>query len=740
MTLTETPPTLSAVVVLPRSPAHPSCRPAPPTTTRTTDRLAGLDGLRALAVLAVLAFHFGVSWLPGGYLGVDLFYVLSGFLITLLLVGEHSSRGRIALGRFWARRARRLLPCLFLVVLAAAAYVRFVAPPGAYPGFRSDALSALFYFSNWHQIAANANYFVATGPPSPLTHTWSLAIEEQFYLLWPLVVLGVLRLCGRSRPATGVTVLGSLSLAGALASAAEMALRYGPSADTTRLYFGTDTHAQPLLVGAFVACLLVRIRMRSPGPSRSRIPAAVTEGLRAVLVVGGAAALSILAILMVRLPGSDGGAYQGGFLLAAACCAVIIVAAVTMPTGPFARLLSARPLVWLGTVSYGIYLWHYPLGLYLSPTRTGLTGPALFVARFGATVALAATSYYLVERPVMEGRFWRGARAFLPAGAAIAGTTALALVATAAAPVAATPVRRNSPSLAIRATSASGTLTAPITPPHEVLVLGDSTALVLSYALAATAPASTSVVDGGLFGCGLAIATRATAAFSSAGLPMVDACNASTAPAQQWPAIDAQKVAATGPGDLVVFLAGHWETQEILLDGHWTNLDSASFRAYELHQLQELASLAVSRGAHLELFTMACMDGGFAQGDPPGPTDSARRRDYYNAMLRQVAAEDPAQVSVVDFGSLVCPTGTFTQYLNGVQVRTADGVHTPAYAPDNPFAGNATRAVADAFYSWLGPRLWPMMLDHLAAPSSSGVPAPATSLPAVHATAPSPAG
>ncbi len=203
--------------------------------------IPALDGIRALAVLGVMAYHGGIPFLSAGFLGVDTFFVLSGFLITSLLVSEWQRRQTIRLGAFWARRARRLLPALLVVLLFVAFYVEFIASQGTYPDLRLDALSTLFYVANWHFILVGSNYFVQTGPPSLLTHTWSLAIEEQFYLVWPLVVLGVLHFSRSVRVLLGVCV------AGALASAAEMALLYHPGMNLTRLYYGTDTHAQCML-------------------------------------------------------------------------------------------------------------------------------------------------------------------------------------------------------------------------------------------------------------------------------------------------------------------------------------------------------------------------------------------------------------------------------------------------------------------------------------------------------------
>jgi hypothetical protein len=191
---------------------------------------------------------------------------------------------------------------------------------------------------------------------------------------------------------------------------------------------------------------------------------------------------------------------------------------------------------------------------------------------------------------------------------------------------------------------------------------------------------------------------------------MFSACNSSTPPDQQWPAIYAQRVADTEPGDVVLFLAGRWETQGILRNGHWTDILSPSFQSYELNQMRLLADVATAHGAHLDVLTMACMDPGAAVGDPPGPSDSAARRDIYNHLLREAASEFPGKVSVIDFGSILCPTGHYAQMLDGVQVRTPDGIHTPSFAPGNPFVGNSTQAVADNFYSWLAPRIWPQIV------------------------------
>jgi peptidoglycan/LPS O-acetylase OafA/YrhL len=673
------------------SPAELAARPS--ATGR--DRIVALDGLRAVGVLLIMGFHFGIGWLSGGFIGVDLFYVLSGYLITGLLIGEFRKRGSIKLSSFWLRRARRLLPALVIVLVVVTLLVRYDAAPGTYPGFRMSALSSLFYFSNWWQIAASGNYFIATGAPSPLTHTWSLAVEEQFYLVWPLVVLGVLYV---SRAfVRGIKVLLVVSVAGVVASTLEMALRYSPAVNTTRLYFGTDTHAQSVMVGATLACILTIVQMRRGADGMA--PAARSGGARLALVALGLAGLAGLVTLAVAMAGTDALTYQGGILLAALCSAAVLIAAVCVRGGVLARGLALRPLVWVGTVSYGAYLWHYPVFVFMDTQATGLSGFWLLASRFATTFAFASASYYLVERPIMIGTFWRSLRAIGPATAAMVTTVVVIVAATAAPATAVADVHRYH----------ALPFTAAVHPPL-VVVLGDSTGSTLSVALQSTEPGGTNVVDAGLFGCGLAIGSWVSNNPPKPELAMFPACNQASPPSQQWPAQDIPPVRPAVRGDLVLFVAGPWETQDILRNGRWTNITEPSFQRYELSQLRTLVGIATAHGAHLVLTTMAATAVGAYFHAKPLRQDSSRRRLIYDRLIRTVAREYPAKVSILDLGQILSPGGVFREYQDGVQIRTVDGIHTPSYQPGNGFTNNSSQAVADAFYNWLSPRIWPLIL------------------------------
>ncbi len=672
--------------------AHRSNRHARPSATGRA-RIPALDGIRALALVLIMTFHFGVSWLPGGYLGVDMFFVLSGYLITGLLIGEYRRSHRIVLSAFWLRRARRLLPALVLVLVAVTLMVRFAEPAGLYPGFRMNALSAEFYFSNWWQIATSSNYFVATGAVSPLTHTWSLAVEEQFYLVWPLVAVAVLHL-SRSL-VRGVRVLALISLAGAAASVAEMAVLYGPSVNTTRLYFGTDTHAEAILIGAALACVLTLVQLRR-GQEGMAPPARSVLACTALFAVG-VLGIAGIVTLSVTMDGTSAFAYRGGLALGSLCAAAIILGVVCVQNGAVARLLSLGPLVWIGTVSYGAYLWHYPVFVYLDGARTGLTDFALLVVRAAVTFAIAAASYYILERPILERTYWRTLRAAVPAVAVVAGTAALVLAGTAA-EASANP---SAPLPSTQATAAGQHLV-------PVLLEGDSTALTLGPAIvneAAALHVGIQLIDDGVEGCGIAEGTELV---DSGVIHQVSIqCNTSAPATQQWPALLQGEVAKYRP-KVVVLLAGRWEVHDwINSDGSETNITDPTFAAYVKQQLQRFVAIASSQGAHVILMTAPYYDSGELPDGQPKPEDNPGRVDVYNRLVRQVAAATAA-TGLIDLNPIVCPGGRYTQSIGNIVVRAPDGVHFPYVVVDG--APGVTADSPDQFNrfaSWIGPKLLP---------------------------------
>jgi peptidoglycan/LPS O-acetylase OafA/YrhL len=363
-----------------------------------------LDGIRALAVAAILAFHGQLSWARGGFLGVDAFFVLSGYLITSLLIEEWRRTGHIDLPAFWARRARRLLPALYLLLLAMAGYAVVFARAEELKDLRGDALSALAGISNWWPFIVDRDY------STPLRHIWSLSIEQQWYLVWPPVFLLLIR--ARSSP---LRLLFAATVLLALASVLLSAWLYEPETVPRRVYFGTDTRAQSLLVGAALAALLVQY-----GPIRG-----VRAG-RALQILGILCAAAV-AWAWMRTPVHHEFLYQGGYLLFALAVAFVIAAVVQSEAGVLSRLFASAPLRGLGLISYGVYLWHVPVYWVLTSERTTLDGYALFVARVYLSLMLAIISYNLIETPFRRGvlRRWRASWSLAPAGAMGVGAVVL---------------------------------------------------------------------------------------------------------------------------------------------------------------------------------------------------------------------------------------------------------------------------------------------------------------------------
>jgi peptidoglycan/LPS O-acetylase OafA/YrhL len=361
--------------------------------------MPALDGLRAVAVAAVVAFHLGLHDFQGGYLGVDIFFVISGFLITSLLVEERKSTGRIHLAAFWGRRARRLLPGV-VVVVATLAVISILRPAVVSPyQLRSDGLGALFYYANWHfMFSRTSAYFAASVAKSPLLHTWSLAIEEQFYLVWPFLLFAVVGL--RKPFAARRNRLLAVCGIGAFASASAMALLYWFTSDTNAVYYGTETRAFELLTGAFLAALLAGSR-RSGAHAVKRPSDQSTGG--PFLHAAGLAAAGVIGWLVFAAAGHPAWVFEGGLFL---CCILtaIVIASIRLPGSPLGRLLGLRPVRWIGTISYEIYLWHWPV-IVLLGRFVALRGAELDLAETATSIALAAATYYAIGRPIRHMSF-----------------------------------------------------------------------------------------------------------------------------------------------------------------------------------------------------------------------------------------------------------------------------------------------------------------------------------------------
>ena len=402
--------------------------------TRPKSRyIPALDGLRTLAVVAVVLYHLNLTWAQGGLLGVTIFFVLSGYLITRLLLNEIAKTGRIDLKSFWIRRIRRLVPAVVTVVFVTCALCT-IFNHVMLTKMRPDILPSLLFFNNWWQIAQNVSYFNALGDPSPLTHFWSLAIEEQFYLIWPPLLFAMVSM-HVSKPNTRRVVLGLAAV-----SALAMMVLYNPAADPSRVYYGTDTRVFSLLLGAWMAFIpdrdLAPVRLarrlglnrlagaakhgknaegklgEKADESAETAPAQPSALVRfwsspASIDVLGVVGLVGLAAMVALTNGYTAFQYRGGTLLCS-ILTLMVIAACVQPQGMVARALSAEPLVWVGKRSYSIYLWHYPLLLLMNPVANINDTPWWqYILQVLVVVAVAECSYRFIETPFRKGAFGR---------------------------------------------------------------------------------------------------------------------------------------------------------------------------------------------------------------------------------------------------------------------------------------------------------------------------------------------
>jgi peptidoglycan/LPS O-acetylase OafA/YrhL/lysophospholipase L1-like esterase len=360
--------------------------------------MPGLDGLRALAVLAVIAFHEQFSWAPGGLLGVGVFFTLSGYLITDLLLSQFRRHGGLRLGNFWLRRARRLLPALFVMLAIVTAWVT-IADRARLSNLRGAVGGAAGYYSNWYLILTHESYFSRFAPAQPLDHLWSLAVEEQFYLIWPwLLLLGIVAI--RHRP-KAVPWLALPTLMLAAGSAALMLALYHPGYDPTRVYEGTDTRAAGLLIGAALAMVW-----------SSERAARASRAWRVALDGPAFAGLAVIFLMVWRVGQYSAFLYKGGLVVLSLATAGVLAGAA-VPGSLVGRVLGWEPLRWLGVRSYGIYLWHYPV-IVLTTPASGVISMPRAAAQIAASIALAALSWKFVEEPVRHGalgRLWTRLRA-----------------------------------------------------------------------------------------------------------------------------------------------------------------------------------------------------------------------------------------------------------------------------------------------------------------------------------------
>jgi len=653
--------------------------------------LRPLDGLRGVAVAAVVIYHLYPGVLPGGFLGVDMFFVLSGFLIASLVVGEHQATGGVGLRNFYLRRLRRLTPAVLVLMVALGTYAAVAGTPAELARLRVHGLWSLAWMANWRFIFDGTTYTDVVAGVSPLRHMWSLAIEEQFYLVFPLLVLLLgLPLLGGGRNLRRRLV--AVAAVGAVASAVWMVVVFRTTDGIERAYYGTDTRVQGLLVGVVLGAVLLG---RPPSQGRA---AQVLSYLAAPAVIA-------VAVLFVVAGEQSQWMYHGGFLAVAVVVAVVISAVAA--SGWLAASLSWRPLVLLGMISYGVYLWHWPVIVLLNGQRLGMTGLGLAAVQVAVTLGCATLSFVAIERPVRNGalrrHFGRWATLATPVGVAVA---VVVLVAGTTVP--------EVPTVEPRASASTGQ-PQPDTPPPDAVASND--ALPSNDALAAPLPmvimgdSVAHTLAGGALNLGSddhpawepelsqfdpELVTMVSIAQPRCSyLPGRLVSRAGGRVTESDPAADCgdwqtqlnDTLDATGAR--VVVLVSALDTLDRSVDGELIGVGSPQWTALYERFLTDLSLTVAGSGARLVLVTPPQRTGRFFIEED---NETGWREDTVSAALQAFAQRNPL-VTVLDLASVVCPGGDCSSPAEGFDPDWRfDGLH---------YDGFGSRWFAD----WGTPRL-----------------------------------
>ena len=648
--------------------------------------MPALDGLRGIAVLSVVAYHFGTG-LSGGFLGVDTFFVLSGFLITSLLIVEWERNGRIDLVAFWIRRARRLLPALLLVLAVVVVWSTFAFSDDRLGGVRDDSTWTLFYGVNWRFIISSQSYFDLVGEASPLRHAWSLAIEEQFYLLWPLIFVGALTVAkGRLR------VLAVLSSVGAVASVAVMGLLY-TDGDPSRAYYGTDSRAHGLLVGALLAMAITARRSHGTSARWRHATERVTVPRWAYVALGTAGALVML-VMFATVGDRDAWLYPWGFVLFEVAVVAVVLAVARADGSPLSRGLSWRPLCWVGAISYGLYLWHWPVLVFISEGRTRLEGWQLLALRTVVTLACALLSYHLLEQPIRHGKWLHGKAGLVAAPVAILLTFGIILGGTRdAAPPPAFLVANPDEVMSIDSSTAAPSDppadTVPPTPPTTlgarevgtVLLIGDSVAMSAATELNNYARSSSlEFLAETRPGCGL-IAGLAAPSLGKEPVEWAEACDEALVPYEE-------SLALRKGAETIVWMST-WETSSRWIDGQYYEFGTPETDELTLRLIDEAKQRLLAGTDALLVLALQPPHASFSTQGPADP-ENVERMVHLNELLERYADEHPVDTRVLDLASIVCPGGPpCAEKVDDIRLRPKDGGH---YEPEGA--------------AWLAPRFF----------------------------------
>ena len=660
---------------------------------KTLKHIPALDGLRGLAVLAVVLYHFAPELVPAGFLGVDVFLVLSGFLITSLALEEVDRTTSMSASGFFARRARRLLPAAIATIVVVVFVARILDHGSVDSSLRGHAIASLTYIANWWSIAQQNSYQAAFGTESPLNHFWSLAVEEQFYLMFPIALIGTVALLRRR---IGVHRLAHVALigavVGAIASCALMWILRTPGSDPSRVYLGTDTRSQALFVGIAIACI---VRLRPVKSLR-----AVT---RTTLTTAALVALAALVGIASTADFRSDWLYTGGFLFIAIATGIVVLA-LNGHDSFFTKALSFRWLRTLGLVSYGLYLWHWPIKVFVTGERLHLSDDQtgrieLFVIRVALTAGATALSWYLIEQPFRRRKPASNDAATTTrlsrTGIGAIGLTALfvGIVWVAAAPSA--PAQTDFSSKI----APSSVSTKNAEPPISLLWFGDSVAWTIGGGIVEFPwptgynspfdPSHIVIWNKGISECSfMQQQTKSFGILRSGGGSCVG-----------WEANWRDASASFSP-DAIVWSGALRDTYDVLVDGTWVTFGSSEWIALYNAELDKAAAIATENGIPLVIVS---------QADPKVLPDE-KREDSLTAsnigkfaQLRQIQREyalanSDTTVSI-DLNELLCAGGPCEELTPSGKTIRIDHLHYST-AGSAHIAPTLTTAIETALKQW----------------------------------------
>lgn len=621
-----------------------------PTSHRATafGHIPALDGLRAVAVLSVVGYHYGMFGLDGGFLGVDLFFVLSGFLITSLLLNEADSTGRVSLKAFWVRRFKRLMPAALVMLIAVSIWAAFKAEAIQLDSFRWDFIATLGYVANWRFIYSGQSYFQQFSQASPVRHAWSLAIEEQFYVVWPLLFAIIYR-------ARRKLMLAGIALAAIAASGIWMAVLYDPN-NVSRVYYGTDTRASQLLVGVLLAIIVATGKVRL-----SNFLANVLNAVSLAVVLG--------AMFVISDQNKD--LYRGGLVAFAVVAAVLLFSATQLQSGPIHFVLCSAPVQFVGRISYGLYLWHWPIQIMLTEQNTDLHGWTLTAFRLLVSFAVTYVSYRLVEMPLRYSKWsgWMTWRSLVILPVTLLSVAGIIIVGTLGgkdrpAYMDATPGDVMTAST-LRPLITTTTVLGDV-PLGRVALMGDSVAASLQDGFANVAaqlgidflgvarPGCASIHgDPGSRGGVLAIGSK---------------CDAGLDHFVETKIIEPKL-------DTILWMSS-WEAGDRIVDGVYYASNTPEHRAMLMRQFKQMVDKITVNGAKVVFLTYPPAIDHDNELDRFQNAEEHAASDDLNDFYFDFAKKYPNQATVLDFSKIACPNGyPCPTSIDGVKIRPLDGRH-----------------------------------------------------------------